>query len=83
MMKNTLFKRQIRHQSTPMSTDSIYIKQQFAVREADQRLLAGFSAACYAVFGSSRVLAVGPVAVVSLMTAATVAEHAAPGTHTY
>jgi hypothetical protein len=46
MMKNTLFKRQIRHQSTPMSTDSIYIKQQFAVREADQRLLAGFSAAC-------------------------------------
>jgi SulP family sulfate permease len=38
---------------------------------------------CYAVFGSSRVLAVGPVAVVSLMTAATVAEHAAPGTHTY
>jgi len=37
----------------------------------------------YAVFGSSRVLAVGPVAVVSLMTAATVAEHAAVGTHTY
>lgn len=38
---------------------------------------------CYAVFGSSRVLAVGPVAVVSLMTAATVAEHAASGTHAY
>ena len=37
----------------------------------------------YAVFGSSRVLAVGPVAVVSLMTAAAVAEHAAAGTHAY
>ncbi|NDA32986.1 MAG: sulfate permease [Betaproteobacteria bacterium] len=37
----------------------------------------------YAVLGSSRVLAVGPVAVVSLMTAATVAEHAAAGTHAY
>ena len=35
----------------------------------------------YAVLGSSRVLAVGPVAVVSLMTAAAVAEHAAAGTH--
>ena len=33
----------------------------------------------YAVFGSSRVLAVGPVAVVSLMTAATVGQHAAAG----
>ena len=37
----------------------------------------------YAVLGSSRALAVGPVAVVSLMTAATVAEHAAAGTHAY
>ena len=37
----------------------------------------------YAVLGSSRVLAVGPVAVVSLMTAAAVAEHAASGTHAY
>jgi len=37
----------------------------------------------YAVLGSSRVLAVGPVAVVSLMTAAAVAEHAAAGTHAY
>lgn len=37
----------------------------------------------YAVFGSSRVLAVGPVAVVSLMTAAAVGEHAAPGSATY
>ena len=37
----------------------------------------------YAVLGSSRVLAVGPVAVVSLMTAATVAEHATAGTHAY
>ena len=37
----------------------------------------------YAVLGSSRVLAVGPVAVVSLMTATTVAEHAAAGTHAY
>lgn len=37
----------------------------------------------YAVFGSSRVLAVGPVAVVSLMTAATVGEHAAVGTAAY
>ena len=37
----------------------------------------------YAVLGSSRVLAVGPVAVVSLMTAATVSEHAAAGTHAY
>jgi SulP family sulfate permease len=33
----------------------------------------------YAVFGSSRVLAVGPVAVVSLMTAAAVGQHAVPG----
>ena len=37
----------------------------------------------YAMLGSSRVLAVGPVAVVSLMTAAAVAEHAASGTHAY
>ena len=37
----------------------------------------------YAVLGSSRVLAVGPVAVVSLMTAAAVSEHAAAGTHAY
>lgn len=37
----------------------------------------------YAVFGSSRVLAVGPVAVVSLMTAAAIGEHAAPGSSTY
>ncbi len=37
----------------------------------------------YAVFGSSRVLAVGPVAVVSLMTAATIGEHAAAGTAAY
>jgi SulP family sulfate permease len=37
----------------------------------------------YAILGSSRVLAVGPVAVVSLMTAAAVAEHAATGTHAY
>lgn len=37
----------------------------------------------YAVFGSSRVLAVGPVAVVSLMTAAAVGEHAAPGSAHY
>lgn len=37
----------------------------------------------YAVFGSSRVLAVGPVAVVSLMTAAAIAPHAAPGAAGY
>lgn len=37
----------------------------------------------YAVFGSSRVLAVGPVAVVSLMTAAAVGQHAAAGTAAY
>ena len=37
----------------------------------------------YALLGSSRVLAVGPVAVVSLMTTAAVAEHAASGTHAY
>jgi SulP family sulfate permease len=37
----------------------------------------------YAVLGSSRVLAVGPVAVVSLMTAAAVSEHATAGTHAY
>jgi len=37
----------------------------------------------YAVLGSSRVLAVGPVAVVSLMTAAAVSEHAVTGSHAY
>lgn len=37
----------------------------------------------YAVFGTSRALAVGPVAVVSLMTAAAVGEIAAPGTPEY
>jgi len=34
----------------------------------------------YAAFGSSRTLAVGPVAVVSLMTASAIGEFAAPGT---
>ena len=37
----------------------------------------------YAVFGTSRVLAVGPVAVVSLMTAAAIGQHAAVGTASY
>jgi len=37
----------------------------------------------YAIFGSSRTLAVGPVAVVSLMTATTVGEIAAQGTEAY
>jgi SulP family sulfate permease len=37
----------------------------------------------YAVFGTSRVLAVGPVAVVSLMTAASIGELAASGSHAY
>lgn len=37
----------------------------------------------YALLGSSRVLAVGPVAVVSLMTAAVVGEHAQAGTAHY
>ncbi len=37
----------------------------------------------YAVFGTSRVLAVGPVAVVSLMTAAAIGEHAAAGSPEY
>lgn len=37
----------------------------------------------YAIFGTSRVLAVGPVAVVSLMTAATIGEHAVPGSQAY
>lgn len=37
----------------------------------------------YAVFGSSRMLAVGPVAVVSLMTAAAIAPYAAPGSPGY
>lgn len=37
----------------------------------------------YAVFGTSRVLAVGPVAVVSLMTAAAIGQHAVAGTPAY
>ncbi len=37
----------------------------------------------YAVFGTSRVLVVGPVAVVSLMTAAAIGQHAAVGTPEY
>lgn len=37
----------------------------------------------YALFGSSRVLAVGPVAVVSLMTAAAIGEHAVAGSAAY
>lgn len=37
----------------------------------------------YALLGSSRVLAVGPVAVVSLMTATAVVEHAVPGSPQY
>ncbi|WP_232622657.1 SulP family inorganic anion transporter [Pseudorhodobacter sp. MZDSW-24AT] len=37
----------------------------------------------YAIFGTSRTLAVGPVAVVSLMTAAAVGQIAAPGTAEY
>ncbi|MCX2863331.1 sulfate permease [Paucibacter sp. PLA-PC-4] len=37
----------------------------------------------YSVLGSSRVLAVGPVAVVSLMTAAAIGQHAVPGTAQY
>lgn len=37
----------------------------------------------YAVFGTSRVLAVGPVAVVSLMTAAAIGQHAPAGTPEY
>ena len=37
----------------------------------------------YAVLGTSRVLAVGPVAVVSLMTAAAIGQHAAVGTPAY
>ena len=37
----------------------------------------------YALFGSSRFLAVGPVAVVSLMTAAAVSQIATPGTSEY
>lgn len=37
----------------------------------------------YALFGTSRVLAVGPVAVVSLMTAAAIGELAAPGAPAY
>ena len=37
----------------------------------------------YAIFGTSRVLAVGPVAVVSLLTAAAVSKVATPGTSEY
>ena len=37
----------------------------------------------YMFFGTSRVLAVGPVAVISLMTAAPIGEHASAGTHAY
>ncbi len=37
----------------------------------------------YALLGTSRVLAVGPVAVVSLMTATAIGEHAVPGTSQY
>ena len=37
----------------------------------------------YMFFGTSRVLAVGPVAVISLMTAAAIGEHASAGTHAY
>ncbi|MDP1686197.1 SulP family inorganic anion transporter, partial [Hydrogenophaga sp.] len=37
----------------------------------------------YAVFGTSRVRAVGPVAVVSLMTAAAIGQHAVAGTPAY
>ncbi|MGI9152609.1 MAG: SulP family inorganic anion transporter, partial [Rubrivivax sp.] len=37
----------------------------------------------YALFGTSRVLAVGPVAVVSMMTASTVGSFAAQGTAPY
>jgi SulP family sulfate permease len=37
----------------------------------------------YAVFGTSRVLAVGPVAVVSLMTAVAIGEHAVAGSPQY
>jgi SulP family sulfate permease len=37
----------------------------------------------YAVFGTSRVLAVGPVAVVSLMTAVAIGQHAVAGTPEY
>ncbi len=37
----------------------------------------------YMFLGTSRVLAVGPVAVVSLMTATAIGEHAALGTHAY
>ena len=37
----------------------------------------------YAIFGTSRTLAVGPVAVVSLMTAAAVGQVATPGTPEY
>jgi sulfate permease, SulP family len=37
----------------------------------------------YAIFGTSRVLAVGPVAVVSLMTAAAIGNHAVPGSQAY
>jgi SulP family sulfate permease len=37
----------------------------------------------YAIFGTSATLAVGPVAVISLMTAATIGDHVAPGGEGY
>ncbi|MFN0317506.1 MAG: SulP family inorganic anion transporter [Burkholderiales bacterium] len=37
----------------------------------------------YAIFGTSRVLAIGPVAIISLMTAAAIGDHAAAGSQTY
>jgi SulP family sulfate permease len=37
----------------------------------------------YALFGTSRVLAVGPVAVISLMTATAIGEHAVAGSPQY
>ena len=42
-----------------------------------------FPLAAYALFGTSNTLAVGPVAVVSLMTASTISEFAAPGSSAY
>ena len=41
--ENTLFKRQIRHQYTQWSTDSLHMKQQSSAREAYQRPLIYFS----------------------------------------
>ena len=42
-----------------------------------------FPLAAYALFGTSNTLAVGPVAVVSLMTASAISEFAAPGSSAY